>query len=55
MKALCHSVIVMKEGHMVEAGRADDILNNPRQAYTRELIQAAFEDGRFSDQGNQAW
>ena len=47
VKVLCHSTIVMQEGHMVEAGETDQVLNAPRQAYTRELIKAAFDDGRF--------
>ena len=42
VKALCHSIIVMKEGRVVEAGDADAIFNAPREAYTRELLEAAF-------------
>ena len=55
VKALCHSIVVMKNGHMVETGVTDHVLNDPQQAYTRELIQAAFDDGRFSDKDGQAW
>ncbi|WP_080791593.1 dipeptide ABC transporter ATP-binding protein [Corynebacterium pacaense] len=33
-------VVVMQKGRIVEAGRTDDIFNNPEQAYTRDLINA---------------
>ncbi len=42
VKALCHSIIVMKQGRVVEAGAADQIFNAPREPYTRELLAAAF-------------
>ena len=33
-------VLIMKEGEMVEQGRAKEVLQNPQAAYTRELIEA---------------
>ena len=33
-------VIVMRHGHIVEEGTADEVLNNPQHAYTRALIDA---------------
>jgi microcin C transport system ATP-binding protein len=42
VKALCHSILVMKEGQVVEAGEADQIFSSPQQDYTRALLQAAF-------------
>ena len=33
-------VLIMKEGRMVEQGRAKEVLQNPQAAYTRELIEA---------------
>jgi microcin C transport system ATP-binding protein len=43
VKALCHTIIVMKSGRVVEAGPADQIFYHPRQPYTRELLEAAFD------------
>jgi microcin C transport system ATP-binding protein len=42
VRALCHRVLVMRQGRIVESGRAEDIFTSPRTAYTRELLQAAF-------------
>ena len=33
-------VIVMRHGHIVETGTADQVLNNPKHSYTRALIDA---------------
>ncbi|MBW6491323.1 MAG: ABC transporter ATP-binding protein [Lentimicrobium sp.] len=33
-------IMVMRNGKIVEAGEADEIYNNPQEAYTRELISA---------------
>jgi microcin C transport system ATP-binding protein len=44
VKALCHTIAVMRDGRVVEAGDAERIFNDPRQAYTRELLRAAFDD-----------
>jgi len=37
---LAHDIAVMKNGQLVEAGPADDILNRPQQDYTRTLLAA---------------
>jgi ABC-type microcin C transport system duplicated ATPase subunit YejF len=42
VRALCHRVLVMRQGRIVESGLAEDIFTSPRTAYTRELLQAAF-------------
>jgi len=44
IRALSHRVLVMKQGDIVEAGDVDQIFDNPQQAYTRELLSAAFQD-----------
>lgn len=40
VKCLCERVLVMKEGEIIESGRAEDIFSNPREEYTKELIAA---------------
>ena len=43
VRALAHHVLVMREGHTVEQGPADDIFERPKAPYTRALFAAAFE------------
>jgi microcin C transport system ATP-binding protein len=43
VKALCHDVIVMKSGVVVEAGPAQKVFKSPEQDYTKALLSAAFE------------
>jgi microcin C transport system ATP-binding protein len=43
VKALCHDVIVMKSGVVVEAGPAQNVFTTPQQDYTRTLLAAAFD------------
>jgi microcin C transport system ATP-binding protein len=42
VRALADEVIVMRAGRVVEQGPARDVFGNPREAYTRALIAAAF-------------
>jgi microcin C transport system ATP-binding protein len=42
VKALCHDVIVMKSGVVVEAGNARKVFEEPQRGYTRTLLSAAF-------------
>ena len=43
VKALAHSVVVMRNGKVVEAGPAPAIFAQPRDPYTRQLLAAAFD------------
>jgi microcin C transport system ATP-binding protein len=43
LKSICHHLVVMKEGKIVEAGPARDLFSNPRDPYTRELLATAFQ------------
>ncbi len=43
IRALSDDLIVMRQGKVVEQGRADDIFENPQEAYTRALMAAAFD------------
>ena len=40
IKAICHEVLVMKEGEVVESGPTEVVLNNPKHEYTRLLVDA---------------
>jgi peptide/nickel transport system ATP-binding protein/oligopeptide transport system ATP-binding protein len=45
VRALADEIAVMKDGRIVEQGEARQILEEPREAYTRALISAAFRTG----------
>ena len=42
VRALANSLIVMKDGKVVEAGAAADIFSAPKTDYTKALLAAAF-------------
>jgi peptide/nickel transport system ATP-binding protein len=43
VKALCHRVMVMQYGKIVEQGPVSEVLENPQTDYTKRLVRAAFE------------
>ncbi|MEO6014770.1 MAG: ABC transporter ATP-binding protein [Devosia sp.] len=43
VRALCHRVMVMQNGKIVEQGTVDEVLNSPKTEYTARLVKAAFE------------
>ena len=43
VRALCHRVIVMQHGKIMEEGPVDEVLSHPKTAYTERLVRAAFE------------
>jgi microcin C transport system ATP-binding protein len=42
VRAISHHLIVVKEGQVVEQGRAETIFAAPQHIYTRQLLEAAF-------------
>ncbi|EAQ03666.1 oligopeptide/dipeptide uptake family ABC transporter, ATP-binding protein [Pseudooceanicola batsensis HTCC2597] len=44
VRAMSHRVMVMKQGDVVEVGTAQQVFDNPRHAYTRQLLAAATMD-----------
>ena len=42
VQMFCDRVLVLYEGKVVESGIPDDIINEPKQAYTRKLVDAVF-------------
>ncbi|HEY0120292.1 MAG TPA: ABC transporter ATP-binding protein [Rhizobium sp.] len=51
VNAIADSVVVMKSGRLVEAGDKHNLLHNPQQAYTRDLVAAI--PGTMLQQGLQ--
>ncbi|WP_417248798.1 ABC transporter ATP-binding protein [Celeribacter sp.] len=43
VRALCHRVMVMQRGRIVEQGPTENVLVTPQTDYTRRLVRAAFE------------
>nr|WP_113868547.1 microcin C ABC transporter ATP-binding protein YejF [Brenneria salicis]NMN91300.1 microcin C transport system ATP-binding protein [Brenneria salicis ATCC 15712 = DSM 30166]RBP59471.1 microcin C transport system ATP-binding protein [Brenneria salicis ATCC 15712 = DSM 30166]RLM29721.1 microcin C ABC transporter ATP-binding protein YejF [Brenneria salicis ATCC 15712 = DSM 30166] len=39
VRALCHQVIVLRQGEVVEQGECRQVFNHPEKDYTRELLQ----------------
>ena len=46
-KSLCKDICVIKDGILVEDGKMLDILQNPKEKYTRELIEANFANREY--------
>jgi len=42
VRAMADHIIVMKDGRVVEQGTPDEVLENPREDYTKRLMAAAF-------------
>jgi len=42
VKSLCHDIVIMRQGKVVEAGTAREIFAQPQAEYTRELLTTAF-------------
>jgi ABC-type dipeptide/oligopeptide/nickel transport system ATPase component len=40
VRAMADEVMVMKDGRMVEYGRCQDVLEHPKEAYTKKLMEA---------------
>ncbi|MFO1033383.1 MAG: ABC transporter ATP-binding protein [Hyphomicrobiales bacterium] len=43
VRVLCHRVIVMQNGKIVEQGPVADVLTHPKTDYTKRLVRAAFD------------
>ncbi|MBB5045008.1 ABC transporter ATP-binding protein [Shinella fusca] len=43
VRALCHRVVVMQHGRIVEEGPVEDVLTRPKTPYTERLVRAAFD------------
>ena len=43
VRVMAHEVIVMKDGKVIEGGPTNEVIENPKTAYTRALMAAAFD------------
>lgn len=43
VRAMCHRVMVMQNGEIVEQGPVNEVLVDPKTEYTKQLVRAAFE------------
>lgn len=43
IRAMSHDVLVLRDGRIVEQGTAEQVIDNPQEAYTKALMAAAFE------------
>ena len=41
VQAMCHNILVMRKGKVVEQGSTREIFDSPKEAYTQELLSAA--------------
>jgi len=46
-KSLCEDICVLKNGKIVEDGKMKDILDNPKESYTKVLIDSNFANREF--------
>ncbi len=44
---LCRDILVLKDGLVVEKGNALEIVADPKEAYTKQLIEASFANREF--------
>ena len=51
VRAMADQVLVLKEGCMVEYGRLEEVLEHPKEAYTRQLLSSALTLRRAKDEG----
>jgi microcin C transport system ATP-binding protein len=42
VRSLCAELIIMRAGKIVEAGPTAEIIENPKESYTKELLKSAF-------------
>lgn len=43
VQMFCDRVLVLYDGKVVESGRPDDIINEPKEEYTKKLVEAVLE------------
>ena len=51
VRAMADQVLVLKEGCMVEYGGLEEVLEHPKEAYTRQLLSSALTLRRAKEEG----
>ncbi|WP_375724598.1 ATP-binding cassette domain-containing protein [Arcobacter sp. KX21116] len=49
IKNLCEDIIILKNGKIIESGKTKDVLSNPKDEYTIELINSNFTNKKFRE------
>lgn len=44
---ICEDILILKEGNIVESGKTTNILQNPQNEYTKELINSSFVNREY--------
>ena len=47
IKDICQQIIILKDGKICESGSTIEILENPHNQYTKELIKSNFKNREF--------
>lgn len=47
IKDICQKVVIIKNGYIVEQGDTNEVLHNPKEEYTKQLIDSNFENKAF--------
>ncbi|XPV69193.1 MAG: ATP-binding cassette domain-containing protein [Halarcobacter sp.] len=47
IKNICKNIVIIKSGKIIEAGDTKTILENPKNEYTKKLIESTFENKKF--------
>jgi len=47
IKDICKKIIILKNGEIIEEGLTNEILNSPKNDYTKELINSTFKNKIF--------
>ena len=43
IRCLCDRVMIMRDGALVEEGTAEQVIRQPREAYTKKLVDSVLE------------
>lgn len=47
IKNICDEIIILKNGKIIEKGLTEEILNSPKESYTKKLIDSTFKNKDF--------